>query len=109
MVSLRPHILTFISPGTPDTEDPDTGYTIPGIPGGTVQIPCRFVANVQKQFRNEDSTTVQQKGRIRVDVGSVMPKMWQEVVVTEDTRELFRGQAMVIYTGGHLTGWRIDV
>lgn len=102
-------MLTFTLPGSEPSEDPETGFPIPGIPGATLNIPCRFVAGGQRLFKNEDSTEVQQKGRISVDMGSELPKQWQEVVVTDGDRELFRGPAMEIYAGGQLSRWRVDV
>lgn len=104
----RPHILTYTTEGIPGGEDPN-GFPLPDVPGSTVQLPCRFVAGGQRMFKNEDSTEVQQKGRISVDRDSTMPKQMQEVIVTMDDRELFRGPAMEIYAGGQLTRWRIDV
>ena len=103
MVAPRPHVLKWIET-TEASTDEDTGYTIPG---ATIdhEIPCRWHSGGTKVYRNEDSTQVMQKGRIRVDIGSPMPKVGQILEVVGH----FTGVAMEVYTGGTLTGWRIDV
>lgn len=106
----RPHVLTFTTPGTPATDDPVTGYPIPGEPEQQVSIRCRFVPNkTARVFKNANNEDVQQKGRIRVPIGSIMPTPFAHLVVTEGERVHFTGPALEVYTGGHLTGWRIDV
>lgn len=82
MITLRPHILTYTTPGIPGGEDPVTGFPIPDQPGQTVQAPCRFHQDSSKVFKNEDSTEVAQIGRIRLDAGMVVPPVGTEVTVT---------------------------
>ena len=82
MVLDRKHTLTFTLPGTGGGEDPVTGLPLPEVPGSQVAIDCRFHQNSTKVLKNEDSTESLQVGRIRVAIGSVMPKMWQNVVQT---------------------------
>jgi len=99
---LRPHILKWDI--LTDGGQTDEGYPLPGTTT-TVQVPCRFVPGGTRVFKNADSTEQGQKGRIRVDVGSPMPKQGQLIEVVG----LFNGIAQEVYSGGHLTGWRIDV
>lgn len=103
MVNLRPHVLRWTETAEA-TEDPITGYPIPGTPI-MHEIPCRWHQDSSKLFNNEDSTEVRQKGRIRVDIGSPMPQVGQILEIVGH----FSGPAMEVYTGGTLTGWRIDV
>lgn len=103
MVAPRPHILKWTET-TEATEDPATGYPIPGAEV-YYEIPCRWHSGGSKVYRNEDSTEVMQKGRIRVDLDSPMPQVGQLLEVVGH----FSGTAMEVYTGGTLTGWRIDV
>lgn len=99
---LRPHILKWDI--LTDGGQTDEGYPLPGTTT-TVQVPCRFVPGGTRVFKNADSTEQGQKGRIRVDVGSPIPKQGQLIEVVG----FFKGIAQEVYNGGHLTGWRIDV
>ena len=102
MLDFRPHIMTWTTRGE-STTDPDTGYEIPGVPGETKSVPCRFHLGGIKEFRNEDNTVVQQKGRIRIDVGIEIPEIGQTVNVIGHfqgvIRDVFKGQL----------SWRLDV
>jgi hypothetical protein len=106
---MRLHTLTFKLPGTASTEDPVTGFPIPGGDGATITIPCRFVSSSAKVYKNQDNEEIRQTGRIRADIGSVMPKTFTHLKVTEGDRVHFEGPALDVYAGGTLTGWRIDV
>lgn len=103
MVDLRPHVLRWTET-TEATTDEATGYPIPGTEIN-YELKCRWHSGGTKVYRNEDSTEVMQKGRIRVDIGSPMPQVGQLLEVVGH----FNGTAMEVYTGGTLTGWRIDV
>lgn len=125
-MEFRPHIMTWHLPGTSTTE-PGTGYEIPGVPGITKAVECRFYLGGIKEFKNEDNTVVQQRGKIRVDAGSELPEARQIVkiyevsslevggsVVTVNGETVFvtgpvhfEGRIMDIYRG-QLT-WRLDV
>lgn len=106
----RPHILSFNLPGVPPTEDPVTGFPIPGSDGEQVTVPCRYVPNkTARIFKNSDNEEVQQRGRIRIPIGSILPARFTHLVVTEGDLVHFEGPALEIYAGGHLTGWRIEV
>ena len=109
MVLDRKHTLTFTLPGTGGGEDPENGQPIPETPGAPVSIDCRFHQNNTKVLKNEDSTESLQVGRIRVAIGSVMPKMWQNVVVSEGDIVHFSGPVRYIDRTGTLLSWRIDV
>ena len=109
MVLDRKHTLTFNLPGTGGGEDPVTGLPLPEVPGEAVQVACRFHQNSTKVLKNEDSTESLQVGRIRVAIGSVMPKMWQNVVVTEGDLVHFSGPVRYVDRTGTLLSWRIDV
>lgn len=126
MLSFRPHIMTWNLPGESTTE-PGTGYEIPGVPGITKAVECRFYLGGIKEFKNEDNAVVRQKGKIRVDAGSELPILGQTVkvyevsalqsggsVVTVNGETVFisgpvhfTGRIMDIYRG-QLT-WRLDV
>lgn len=80
-MDLRPHILTYSTPGTPGGEDAN-GFPLPDQPGTTVTIPCRFHADSSKVYKNEDSVEVSQVGRIRLDAGEVVPPVGTHVIVT---------------------------
>lgn len=108
MVSFRPHTLTFTTVGTSGGQD-DNGFPLPDQSGATVQIPCRFVAGGTKVYKNEDSTEILQKGRIRIDAGLDAPIVGQEVTVTMGEDTLFKGPIMEAYKGGQLGSWRFDV
>lgn len=105
----RNHTLTFTLPGTEPSEDPVTGFPIAGVPEDVISIPCRYLSQSGKVYKNQDNQDVQQRGRIRVDIGSIMPEPFTQLKVTEGDRVHFEGPALDIYAGGTLTGWRIDV
>jgi hypothetical protein len=125
-MEFRPHIMTWNLPGESTTE-PGTGYEIPGVPGITKAVECRFYLGGLKEFKNEDNKVVQQKGKIRVDAGSELPLVGSKVKVYEVAELLsgdsvltvngatifvtgpvhFEGRIMDIYRG-QLT-WRLDV
>lgn len=113
MDMMRLHTLTFTLPGTEPGEDPLTGFPIPGNDGEVITIPCRFVSGAGKggvkTIKNQNNEDVTIKGRIRVDIGSIMPAPFTNLKVTEGDTIHFEGPALEIYTGGTLTGWRIDV
>jgi len=108
MLNFRPHIMTWTIYGEPAIE-PETGYEIPGEPIGQKTVACRFHLGGIKEFRNEDSNSVQQKGRIRIDAGIEVPKVGDTVIVTMDDRELFNGIIREAFLGGQLNSWRLDV
>ncbi|RZJ86762.1 MAG: hypothetical protein EOO20_17600 [Chryseobacterium sp.] len=97
MVNLRPHVLKFTLPGTPPTVD-ENGYDVPGIPGEEVEIPCRYhpSGKDRKQFTLDDGSVIVQQGRIRLDVGSLLPKVGQSIDVpgyfTGVVRDTYKGQ-----------------
>ena len=106
----RPHIMTWIPMG-PAGEDSD-GYAVEGTPGTPIQVPCRFYSGGGrsgiKEFKNEDNIVVKQTGFIRVDKGSVMPPIGQQVVVSEGDYIHFSGAIRDQYRG-QLISWRCDV
>lgn len=81
MLTRRPHILTYTTPGIPGGMD-GNGFPLPDQPGAVVQVPCRFHQESSKVFKNEDSTETAQVGRIRLDPGAVVPKVGTVVTVT---------------------------
>jgi hypothetical protein len=111
-MEFRPHIMIWV-PRNPSTTEPGTGNEIPGAPGEPIAVPCRFYLGGTKVWRNEDSSEVQQQGKIRLDVDSPLPKHGQEVTVMEAYDPLkptvvhFTGKIMDSFKG-QLT-WRLDV
>jgi hypothetical protein len=91
-----PHVLHWTTPAGESTEDPGTGYTIPGAPGENKQTPCRYEMDSSKEFKNEDNTTTQQKGKIFIPDGSEYPSRGSNVRVEPN---MFAGQIRDIYTG----------
>lgn len=91
--------------------DPITGYPTDDQAESEKTVPCRFVAGGTAVFKNEDSTETRQKGRISVNIGSELPLEGQYVEVTDGTtgRVHFKGITQIVYAGGTLTRWRIDV
>lgn len=112
MDMMRLHTLTFTLPGTESGEDVN-GFPIPGSDGEEISIPCRYVSGAGKggvkTMKNQNNEEVIKKGRIRVDIGSIMPAPFTNLTVKEGDFIHFEGPALEIYTGGTLTGWRIDV
>ena len=97
---------------SPSTTEPGTGYEIPGIPLPPKSVACRFHLENIKEFKGEGGKTINQIGQIRVDIGSAMPILNQQVKITEATEsgsviDHFQGVIMDIYHG-QLT-WRLDV
>ncbi|WP_231492208.1 hypothetical protein [Pedobacter sp. Leaf170] len=83
MLSLRPHTLKWTTAGGPPTEDPVTGYPIPGTPGEAKEIACRFHLESTKVYKNEDSTESRQIGQVRCDVGTI-PEVGQTIEVVNN-------------------------
>jgi hypothetical protein len=112
MLDFRPHIMLW-TPTNPSTTEPGTGNEIPGAPGETIAVPCRFYLGGTKVFKNEDSTDVQQKGKIRLDAGVKLPAVGVEITVTDVYDPLkpevihFQGRVMDVYRGQ--LSYRIDV
>ncbi|AMR34137.1 hypothetical protein A0256_23145 [Mucilaginibacter sp. PAMC 26640] len=86
-MEFKPHTLTYRLPGIPGGIDA-SGFPLPDQPGELVQIPCRFHADSSKVFKNEDSTEVDQVGRIRLNPGDIVPAVGTIVTVTNDTGEV---------------------
>lgn len=111
-MDFRPHIMTW-TPMSPSAIEPGTGNEIPGSPGDPVAVVCRFHLGGTKMFRNEDSTEVQQKGKIRLDAGTRLPEVGVEIVVMDIFNPLkqqathFKGRVMDVYRGQE--SYRIDV
>lgn len=108
-MEFRPHIMTWTPMGE-STLQPGTGYEIPGIPGEPISVPCRFHLGGSKTFKNEDSTEINQIGRIRLDAGGNMPKVRQIITVvdaTDDSIIHFTGPVMETYHGQET--WRVEV
>jgi len=102
-LNTRPHIMTWIMPGTPGGTDPETGYPLPDEPGIALEVPCRFHLGGTNVFKNEDSTDVNQIGSIRIDAGQTLPLPGTHVEVLDH----FDGIVRAVYKG-QLTH-RIDV
>lgn len=103
MIDLRPHVLKWVAGSNIPAKDPVTGFIVPGPAGINKSVKCRWVSGGTKVFNNEDNSTVAQKGRISVDVGSEMPEVGQIVEVVGH----FKGKVMEVYKGQ--LRWRIDV
>jgi hypothetical protein len=95
--------MNWTTAGTAGGEDDTTGYPLPGTPGESVSVPCRFHLGGIRVFKNQDNSEVNQIGRIRVDVGSDMPLIGQRV----DVPGQFNGVIRDIYRGQ--LSWRLDV
>lgn len=93
-MDFRPHIMTW-TPIESATE-PGTGYEIPGVPGNPIAVLCRFYLGGIKEFRNEDNSVIRQKGRIRLDAGSHMPKVGEPVKVYETEPITIGGNILVV-------------
>jgi len=94
----RPHIMTWVMPGTPGGKDPDTGYNLPDMPGQAMEVLCRFhlaTNGAIKTFKNEDSTLINQVGTIRVDAGQTLPDIHTIINVVGH----FKGPVKAIYLG----------
>jgi hypothetical protein len=109
MVLERKHTLIFTLPGTGGGFDEVTGFPIPETLGPEVRVECRFHQNSTKVLKNEDSTESQQVGRIRVAIGALMPRQWQNIRVVEGDLVHYEGTARYIDKTGTLLSWRIDV
>lgn len=110
MVSLRPHVLRWTTPDGPPAQD-DNGYDIPGEPGTSKEVPCRFHSGggqlVVKTFLLDDGTTTQQKGTIRLDAGVELPDRSQQIEVVDGSTVVFSGKVMDVFRGQ--LSHRIDV
>lgn len=94
MVNTRPHTLKWRTKDGPVGESPE-GYPIPGIPGQPMVTPCRFHLGGNKEYKNEDSTIVNQIGTIRVDAEQEIPEAGMFVVVEGH----FQGIIKAVYRG----------
>jgi hypothetical protein len=95
--------MNWVTAGVPTGEDPATGYPLPQAPGEPRSVACRFHLGGTKVFRNEDSTEVNQIGRIRLDAGIELPEPGQIIEVVGQ----FKGKVQDVYRG-QLSS-RIDV
>jgi hypothetical protein len=82
MVEFRPHVLEWVTAGTPGGKDAN-GLPIADQPGSIIQTPCRFHQDSSKVYKNEDGTEVKQVGRIRLDAGISLPDVGIIVTVTD--------------------------
>nr|MBB6149486.1 hypothetical protein [Mucilaginibacter sp. SP1R1] len=95
--------MNWVTAGGAVTVDPLTGYPIPGAPGVAKSVPCRFHLGGVKIFKNQDNTTINQVGRIRLDAGVELPQVGQII----DIPGQFNGKVQDIYRGQ--LSYRIDV
>lgn len=90
-------------PGTPSTEDPVTGFPVPGQPGEEVTIMCRyenFKTGAVKEWTNKKNETVLQRGTIYVKWGQQMPTKFETVTVeSPQYGEMFKGEILNVYNG----------
>jgi hypothetical protein len=108
MLDFRPHIMLWTAKGISST-DPATGWETPDALGIEHAVPCRFHAGGIKEFKNEDNSVVQQKGRIRINSGVATPDVGQAVTVKMGEDVLFEGAIREVFLGGQLGSWRLDV
>lgn len=110
MVDLfRPHTMTWTTGSNVITTDPNTGFPVAPPEGQSIEVKCRFRPVTPNEFRKSDGMVITKSGRISVDIGSDLPALGQIVTVSEGEKVHFQGPVIEIYSGGHLTRWRIDV
>lgn len=98
-LSTRPHVMKWRTKDGAILID-ENGYESPGIPGQSVETPCRYHSgggkSGRKSYMIDDGTTVIQQGTIRVDVGQDLPQVGDLVVVegffSGPVREVYEGQ-----------------
>lgn len=103
MVVHYPHTTTWFREGTPSTEDPVTGFPVPGIPGEEVSAESRyenFRGGSTKEWRNKKNETVLQRGTIYLRKGQPIPVKFETVtVVSPEYGIMFEGEILNVYAG----------
>ena len=94
-----PHVMTWEMPDGESQIDPATGYPMPGATGATVVTDCRFHTTSSKMLRNQDSIEILQVGKIRIPLGSVVPHLWANVVVTSGANAVYSGSCKNRFEG----------
>lgn len=93
-------VLTWLSEGTPDTQDGD-GNIIPGTPGAEITAKCRY-ENYQgnrKEFTGRDGKTVLATGRVYIKFGEPMPPRFFVGVITTKGNEIYNGEVINTFEG----------
>lgn len=103
MVKQYRDVVSWVTEGTPATEDPITGFPIPGEAGATIEVKGRyenFKSGNRKEYLNRDGLTVFQKGTIYIKKGEIYPKRFEIVKVTSPEFEVvFEGEILNVYKG----------
>lgn len=103
MVVHYPHTTTWLREGSPSTEDPVTGFPVPGQPGEEVMSASRyenFRGGSTKEWRNKKNETVLQRGTIYIKRGEPIPVKFDTVtVVSPEFGVVFQGEILNVYKG----------
>lgn len=103
MVKHYPHTLSWTRQGTPSTEDPETGFPVPGTPSEPVLSASRyenFRGGSTKEWTNKANKTVLQRGTIYVRKGEQVPNKFETVRVEDPEKGLmFEGEILNVYQG----------
>ena len=104
-VKQYPHTMSWTGPGTPATVDPVTGFPVPGTPGETVTVQCRyenFGLTNRREWTGEDGKTIWQRGTVYVKFGEPVPAKFEHVTVADPEQDNyleFEGPVLNVYTG----------
>lgn len=100
MVKQYPHILQWLTEGTPPSED-ENGFPIPGTPGETLEAKCRYEnwKGEKREFIGADGATILQKGIIYIKFGELVPERFQTLTVIgkDGVDVIFEGVALNSY------------
>lgn len=98
-----PHIMTW-TPVSESTQDPENGWTIPGVEGEPISVQARYAPVQSKQIRNQDNVTVLQKGKVFLPINGECPAIGTQVVVSPN---MFSGEVLDVYKAQ--LGWEVVV
>lgn len=103
-----PHTLSYVTLGTPDEYDEETGTWIPGTPGETITISCRAIPNGSgKTLKGEDGQAVDYDFDIAFpEETERIPTDLEVSIIDQHDVELISGRLLRWHPGQlHNRGW----
>lgn len=99
MITKRPHILRYLTPGTNAVKDNNGDWT-PGSPGIEMQVPCRYEPNGRgSTIASNDGSQIVYAGIIYMDVDAERVEYGTSVEVFNNEVSIFSGKAINFSNG----------
>lgn len=93
MLKRFPHILSYVTDGTPGGWNDNTGLPTEGTPGATVTVACRAEPNVRQSYviRENDGQRIEFDYLIHMDKSSALIPFGKSVTITDGGSQIASG------------------